>query len=135
MILVRFCLTDDEQTVESPCFMPLAEVQIRECLAAVGEFLCKRRPPPEIRDQVDIQANITGQELTIVTIRPAYDDPTRKCEYPLAKARWVQSQKIWKLYWMKGDLKWHAYPRFPESPSIAKLLEEVDQDPLCCFFG
>jgi Protein of unknown function (DUF3024). len=115
--------------------MPLPETQIRECLKAAGEFVSKRRPPPEVRDQSDLRADIIGQELTIVSVRPAYDDPSRKADYPVAKARWVETQKVWKLFWMQSDLKWHAYTPLPKSPSIARLLEEVDQDPHCCFFG
>ena len=115
--------------------MSLAELQIRECLGATGEFIIKRRPPPEVRDQVDLRADINGQEVTIISVRPAFDDPSRKAEHPIAKARWVGTQNVWKLYWMRADLKWHSYEPLPESPSIATLLAEVDRDPHCCFFG
>jgi len=74
--------------------MPLSDVQIRECLAAAGEFLSKRRPPPDIRDKLDFRANINGQEVTIVSVRPAYGDLARKAEYPIAKARWVGVEKF-----------------------------------------
>lgn len=115
--------------------MPLPDDQIRECLLATGEFLSKRRPPPEIRDKLDLQANINGQVVTIISIRPAFDDVTRKAEHPIAKARWVARRKVWRLFWMRGDMKWHSYDPLPESPTIGRLLEEVDRDPHCCFFG
>ena len=89
--------------------MALPEAQVRECLAAAGELLSKRRPPPEIRDQLDIRADIKGQEIILFTVRPAYNDETRKVEHPFAKARWVGTQEVWKLYWMMSDLKWHSY--------------------------
>jgi len=115
--------------------MPLPDVQIRECLVATGEFLSRHRPPPEIRDKVDYRADIKGQEVTISEVRPRYDDETRKAEHPFAKARWVGTRKVWRLFWMRGDLKWHSYESFPESPNIGTLLEEVTRDPHCCFFG
>ncbi len=115
--------------------MPLPDVQIRECLLATGEFLSKRRPPPEIRDKLDYRCYINGQEVTLVSLRPKFDDETLKAEHPFAKVRWVGTQKVWILYWMRGDLKWHSYEPLPESPTIGKLLEEVDRDPHCCFFG
>ena len=115
--------------------MPLPDAQIRACLKATGEFISKRRPPAEIRDKVDFRADINGQEVTLITVRPAYKDPRRKAEYPFAKARWVGSQKVWKLFWMRADMKWHSYKPLPESPSIATLLAEVDRDPHGCFFG
>ena len=115
--------------------MPLSNTLIQECLRATGEFLTKRRPLPEIRDKVDIRANIKRQDVTVFSVRPAYSDPRRKTEYPLAEARWVGTRKVWKLYWMRADEKWHSYKPFPESPSIARLLAEVDRDPHGCFFG
>ena len=115
--------------------MPLPAVQIRECLIATGEFLSKRRPPPELRDKVDYRADIYGQDVTLISVRPAYGDETRKAEYPFAKARWVGTRKVWRLFWMRADLKWHSYQPLPESPSIGTLLQEVDRDPHCCFFG
>jgi hypothetical protein len=115
--------------------MPLPEAQIRECLRATGEFLSKRRPPPEMRGQVDFRADIIGQQVTILTVRPKFDDETQKIAHPIAKARWVGKRKVWRLFWMRGDLKWHSYTPLPESPKISELIEEVDRDPHCCFFG
>ena len=115
--------------------MPLPDIQIRECLNAAGEFISARRPPPEIRNSVDYRADIKGQELTILAIRPAYNDQNQKVDHPIAKARWVGTRKVWRLFWMRSDLKWHSYEPLPESPSISRLLAEVHRDPHCCFFG
>jgi hypothetical protein len=49
--------------------MPLPTVQIRECLRATGEFLIKRRPPPELRDKLDFRTDISGQEVIIISVR------------------------------------------------------------------
>ena len=74
--------------------MLLPDTQIRECLAATGEFISKRRPPAEIRDKVDLRAAIKGQEVFLFSIRPAYDDETRKVGSPIARARWVESERF-----------------------------------------
>jgi hypothetical protein len=115
--------------------MSLPDSQIRECLAATGELLSKRRPPAELRDKLDYRADINGQEVTIISLRPTFGEPGRKTEHPIAKARWVGKQKVWRLYWMRADMKWHSYEPLPQSPSIATLLGEVDRDSHCCFFG
>ena len=44
----------------------------------------------------------------------------------------VKSQNLWKLYWMRADLKWHLYEQFTD---LDKLLEEVKTDPHHCFWG
>jgi hypothetical protein len=40
----------------------------------------------------------------------------------------VRSQKVWKVFWMRADLRWHGYEPAPEVSSIEKFLEIVDQD-------
>lgn len=115
--------------------MALPDIQIRACLKAVGAFLAKRRPPPEVRSQLDFRADISGSELIIVEVRPAYQDPSRTIEHPVAKARWIGARKVWRLFWMRGDLKWHSYSPKPEASTISVVLSEVDRDPHGCFFG
>jgi hypothetical protein len=88
-----------------------------------------------MRDQLDISFRISGQSVEIVEIRPQWNDPTRKSESPIAKATYVKSQKIWKLYWMRADGKWHAYPPFPSSASLEKVLDAIEADRNGCFWG
>jgi hypothetical protein len=115
--------------------MALPDAQVRACLKAVGAFLAKRRPPMEIRDQLDFRANIDGPDLIIVEVRPAYDDPNRTIQHPVAKAKWVGARRVWRLFWMRADLKWHSYSPKPEAARIGTLMSEVDRDPHGCFFG
>lgn len=115
--------------------MAIPAEQVRECLSAVAAFLIKRRPPPEMRHMIDYSVDINRSDVLMKSVRPAYNDETKKAEFPFAKATWIDRRKVWRLFWMRGDLKWHSYQPLPESPSIAALLGEVDRDPHCCFFG
>jgi hypothetical protein len=36
---------------------------------------------------------------------------------------------------MRADLKWHAYEPAPPSRDLAELVEVVDRDQYCAFFG
>jgi hypothetical protein len=58
-----------------------------------------------------------------------------KVEHPIAKAKWVDSRKVWRLFWMRADLKWHSYMPFPETSAIAAVLSEVVRDPYRCFLA
>jgi hypothetical protein len=113
----------------------LPDVQLRECLRGVGTFLEKRRPRPELRDKLDYRADITGSDVVIVEVRPAYNDEKRSIEHPVAKAKWVGARKVWRLFWMRADMKWHSYEPMPEAPTFSAVLSEVDRDTHCCFFG
>ncbi len=119
----------------TPEVVPFSLPQLQECLCAVGAFIEKRRPNPEIRDRLDYRADISGSEVVIVSLRPSFDDTTTTIEMPLARAKWVATRKTWRLYWMRADNKWHSYRPLPEAPTLAAILAEVDRDPICCFFG
>lgn len=115
--------------------MALSPSQLTECLRAVGAFIEKRRPAPEVRPKLDYRAHVRGSTVDIVSVRPAWNNPKAKREDPIARMRWIAKQQVWRLYWMRADLKWHSYPNMPETTTLAEALAEVDADPLCCFFG
>ena len=48
------------------------------------------------------------------------------------KITYVKSTSIWKLYWMRTDLKWHLYEQYQ---NLDDLLEELKKDPNGCFWG
>jgi hypothetical protein len=76
-----------------------------------------------------------NQSFEIYTIRPQWDKPENLIEEPVAKATFVKTKKMWKLYWMRADLKWHSYQPLAESESLEKVLTEIGKDPHCCFWG
>ena len=115
--------------------MPIPDSQLRACLGAMGKLIEKRRPPLHIREQLDLRADINGGEAVIFVVRPSFQDKTRIIETPVAKAKWVNTRSVWRLFWMRADRKWYSYEPLPESNDVHVLLEEVDRDPHCCFWG
>ena len=59
----------------------------------------------------------------------------QKIEEAVAKATYVKSKKVWKVYWQRADLKWHRYDPHPEVNSIEEFLDVVERDEHCCFYG
>jgi len=56
-------------------------------------------------------------------------------ETPVDNTGWVHNKKVWKSFWMRGDLKWHAYTPKPQVKTLEEFLEEVGKDPRHCFWG
>lgn len=56
-------------------------------------------------------------------------------ETPVATLKFIRSAGKWRLYWMRADMKWHEYPGLFSSHRLDKLVQEIDADPLACFFG
>jgi hypothetical protein len=99
------------------------------------EFIQKRRPPVDIRDQVDLSFRIDDQSVVIFEIRPLWDNPAEKIEGMIAKSTFVKSKKVWNIYWQRSDLKWHRYDLDSEVERFEEFLEVVDKDECCSFWG
>jgi hypothetical protein len=114
--------------------MPFSEFQHAQVTLAVEAFVEQRRPPPEVRGELDLRGEIIGQEVVLSTLRPTYRDPSKVSQRPFAKVRWIATQKIWQLYWQRADLKWHEYETPAPLRTIDDALAEIGRDPHGCFW-
>lgn len=96
--------------------MTFTASELKRIQSDLARFMERRRPPVEVRGQVDLLHRIDGQSVVIYEIRPDWQDPATKTETPLAKATFVRTQDA-------------------EARTFAEFLAVVDRDELCCFFG
>ncbi|MBN1606650.1 MAG: DUF3024 domain-containing protein [Polyangiaceae bacterium] len=54
---------------------------------------------------------------------------------PVVRLRFVRTTGLWPLYWMRADLRWHTYGPAAPTADLAALVEVVDRDEYCAFFG
>ena len=52
-----------------------------------------------------------------------------------AKATYVKIENIWKVYWMRGNLKWTFYEPRPTVKNLQAFTKLVDEDKYYCFKG
>ena len=115
--------------------MAFNDIERARNLAALKAFLERKRPPPHSRSQLDFGYAVVGQTVEVFETRPDWQYPTITCHRPLARMRFVRSSNEWRLYWMRKDLKWHAYEPSPRHVSLQSALDVVTADDHCCFFG
>jgi hypothetical protein len=115
--------------------MALLEIERKRIEKVVGAYIEKRRPAPHIRPKLDIGFRVSGQSVEIFSIRPVWDEPNRKMEDPVAKATFVRGKALWRVFWMRADLKWHGYQPLPTVDSIELFLAAVEEDKHACFWG
>jgi hypothetical protein len=115
--------------------MAISEFETKRLERLVSRFIAKRRPPPHIRDELDLGYRFSGQSVEIFEIRPWWRDKRRKIEESVAKATYVKRRRIWKVFWQRADLKWHRYEAVSEVDSVEEFLALADADEYCCFFG
>ena len=110
----------------------IARKRIEKTVAA---FVAKRRPPPRLRDRVDLSFRFDGRSVEIFEIRPLWDKPAEQVEEAVAKARYLKARNRWLVYWQRADMKWHKYGPMPEVSTVDAFLKLVDDDEYGCFFG
>jgi len=115
--------------------MALSEFERKKVEVELGRFIESKRPPPEIRDQLDLGFRIENQSVLLFEIRPRWDKPGEKMESPVAKATYSKAQQVWKVYWKRADLKWHRYEPTPAVDQLGDFLALVDEDKHACFWG
>ena len=115
--------------------MALTELECKRCEKALADFMARRRPLPHLREQLDIGYKIEGQSIEIFEIRPDWKDAGVRQESPVAKATFVRTQGLWKVFWMRADLKWHSYEPKAAVNTFQGFLGAVDRDEHGCFFG
>ena len=68
-------------------------------------------------------------------VRPPWDGRGDWTRHGVARFRYFRTRKEWQLYWMRADLKWHAYEPEPPTNDLARLVKVVEEDAYCAFFG
>jgi hypothetical protein len=106
-----------------------------EIIEAMENFMEIRRPPENIRNEVDLNYKIENQSIIIVEIRPNWNNTEEKVELPIAKATFVKTTNSWKVFWQRADLKWHTYSPNPEVDDIKDFIALVHEDANHCFWG
>ena len=114
--------------------MAFSELETRRIGESVGQ-LCRRRSPLEHRDKLEFVAEIDGHSVTVYEVRPRWNAPEEKTKLGVARFRYTRTRDEWRLYWMRRDMKWHAYDPADPTPRIEDLVGAVDNDQYGCFFG
>ncbi len=115
--------------------MSTIDFAIATDVKVVQAYIANRRPPLEVRSEVDVACRVDGTSVYVYELRKSYGSPEEMIEVEVAKMTYIKSRKVWKLYWMRSDCKWHAYPPAPEHQSIESVIGALDEDSNCCFWG
>lgn len=129
-------MSADDDLLAYPTASPdmLSELELKRVERAVGALVAKRRPPAQIRAEVDLFFRAVGHSVEIFEVRKRWMGEGTQ-EIPVAKATYVKTRQVWRLFWQRSDLRWHRYDPLPEARSIDPLLAEIDADPYRCFWG
>jgi len=115
--------------------MTISEFEVKRCEREIEKFFAIKRPPAQLRSQLDFGYRIVDQSVELFEIRPNWRNPEKIMELPFAKATYVKKQCLWKIFWQRQDLKWHSYEPAPRVRYFEDFLSIVSEDENGCFFG
>jgi hypothetical protein len=88
--------------------MAFTGIELARVKKVVGGF-CEGWPRPEIRGKLRLEYSVVRHDVELFEVRSHWREPGREMRTPVAKLRFVRSAGEWRLFWMRQDLKWHAY--------------------------
>lgn len=98
---------------------------------------CGKQSPVESRDSYRIEHSIRGKSITIIERRPPWN-PASGLEWTstkLAQLRYDERARVWTLYSVGSDDRWHAYEFAPPALDVTPLLEAIEDDRTGIFWG
>lgn len=111
--------------------MALNETEIADIKQCMGSFMKKRRPPTFVRDEVDLQYRIIGNEVIISRVNYINN---KKYDSPIAKIVLNRPHTSWNLYSLVKPNQWIAAVK-ESIPSFSDAIKIVENDVRGCFFG
>lgn len=98
---------------------------------------CEHRVPEHALHQVRVEGEVTGRKVTVVERRAPWreDAGPEWTRRPVARLTYVASTRLWALYSLDRNGRFHLYARLRPTPKIDELLGELDRDPTGIFWG
>jgi hypothetical protein len=116
--------------------MSFNDIELAKVKKVVGSYVESKRPPVAIRPELDIAYRVERQSIFVFEIRPKFrGEPGETHEHPVAKVTYVRTTNLWRLFWMRADLKWHGYEPYHYFKTLETFVKVIDEDAHGCFWG
>jgi hypothetical protein len=102
-------------------------------LAKIRRFVADLAPV-HVRDQLHYEADVRGNNVTLVECRPPVEDGPAEWRMKIAQLRYQPDAQLWTLYWADRNDRWHRYD-WLEPTVLDAVLREIEHDPMCVIFG
>src|SRR5206468_3239800 len=123
----------DEHSIIS--LMALDALNTVDIIELMENYIARTRPPEEIRNELDINYKIDNQSIILFEIRPSWPDKAQRMTHDFAKTTYNKKNGVWKVYWLRANLKWYLYEPCPTVKKLADFLQLVETDKYGCFKG
>ena len=93
--------------------------------------------PPRAWGLIRYEIDVSARAITALQCRPPWREGfgPEWTRFPICRFRYTKVRNEWSLYWRDRNLEFHIYDLVPPTPYIDELIEEVERDPTCIFWG
>jgi hypothetical protein len=96
---------------------------------------CRRRVPDTLAEEVRLEVSVKDKRVSIHESRPPWDGGQGEwTAMPIAQARY-QGNGTWTPYFGDRDGNWTLYSDLEPKQPIDVIINELDSDPTCVFWG
>lgn len=96
---------------------------------------CQKEIPLEVQDKLRLGHLTKGMTITLLSFRPMWNNPSEWRGAGVARFRYTKKTGLWSLYQIMSNGKWTRYPQLEPQEDFQVLMNEVDADPTCIFWG
>ena len=114
--------------------MAFTDLEKKQVDSIMQKFWHKHRPPEHARHQVQLSYEIKNQSVEVFLIRVFGQDKSQTVREPIIKATYVKKLGIWKIYWLRDNMRWYLYEPFPEAVDLETVLQIVVDDYYGCYW-
>ncbi len=114
--------------------MAFTELELKRIDRSVGE-LCRLRSLPQFADELRFVYEVEGHVVSVYEERLPWRGDGDWTRSGIARFRFVRSKGVWRLYWMRSDLRWYLYETDEMPSDLDALVAIVEADEFGAFFG
>jgi hypothetical protein len=114
--------------------MSFNDIEMQRIKKIVGGF-CEEKIPDHLRSQIKVFYEVRGYDVKIIETRPHYMKSNEWAETPIARLKYDPDTMEWQLYWVRASGKWEKYAGLKPTNHLRLLIEEIEKDPYCLFWG
>ena len=96
---------------------------------------CENKVPPERRDEHRVGFKVRGNSVTLFEEKPSFFVSFGWVDIKVAQFRYDPKKKEWTLHCADRNSRWRQYHFLEPNKDFEVLLEEVEKDPTCIFWG
>ena len=108
---------------------------IRELVEKKLSEYCENKVPEHAKSRLRLKYKIRVNSVTLFEERPDYIDKNIWIDIKVAQFRYNPADNRWTLYYPDRNNKWNEYYDLDPDPDFNELLQEVEEDPTCIFWG